>query len=147
MNECLECKSKTKNKKFCSSSCSATANNRKFPKRIKKNVKCRKCKIEPVLKPGRVCSSCNTYSKRLYVNKNWDELSTDWSRRKRLIELRGNKCEICFIEEWLGKPAPVEIDHIDGDHSNNDISNVRILCCMCHAQTITYCRPNKRKLL
>jgi len=39
------------------------------------------------------------------------------------------------LREWLGQPIPLELDHKDGNHSNNDLSNLRLLCCNCHAQT------------
>lgn len=48
------------------------------------------------------------------------------------------RCSICLITEWNEKPAPLELDHIDGDNTNNEIQNLRILCPNCHAQTETY---------
>lgn len=30
------------------------------------------------------------------------------------------------------------MDHIDGNTENNDKSNLRLLCCNCHALTPTY---------
>jgi 5-methylcytosine-specific restriction endonuclease McrA len=42
------------------------------------------------------------------------------------------------MTEWLGQPIPLEIDHIDGDSTNNSLDNFRILCPNCHAQTPTY---------
>ncbi|MEO5692127.1 MAG: HNH endonuclease signature motif containing protein [Usitatibacter sp.] len=32
----------------------------------------------------------------------------------------------------------LELDHIDGDHLNNALCNLRLLCANCHAQTPTY---------
>lgn len=46
----------------------------------------------------------------------------------------------CGISEWLGKPVPLHLDHIDGDNQNNCLANLRILCMNCHGQTDTYCR-------
>ena len=37
----------------------------------------------------------------------------------------------------------LEIDHIDGDNRNNEISNLRYLCPNCHALTETYRGKNK----
>jgi hypothetical protein len=48
------------------------------------------------------------------------------------------KCSRCNLAEWLGQPIPLELDHIDGDNSNNDLANIRLLCPNCHAFTQTY---------
>lgn len=67
--------------------------------------------------------------------------------KKRLIAegLKEHKCECCGITEWNEKPAPIELDHIDGDRYNNTLNNLRILCPNCHAQTDTYRGKNKYK--
>jgi 5-methylcytosine-specific restriction endonuclease McrA len=39
-------------------------------------------------------------------------------------------CEVCgFIPDWLGQ---LDVDHIDGDSSNNEKSNLKTLCANCH---------------
>ena len=48
------------------------------------------------------------------------------------------KCTMCQGTEWLGNPIPLELDHIDGNHENNNLSNLRLLCPNCHALTPTY---------
>jgi len=60
--------------------------------------------------------------------------------RKRLISegYKENKCELCGIDNWLGKKISLELDHIDGDKKNHSLSNLRIICPNCHSQTITY---------
>lgn len=59
--------------------------------------------------------------------------------------IKTHKCEICESVEWMGKPIPLELDHIDGNHFNNDFTNLRILCPNCHAQTDTNSGKNKGK--
>ena len=39
-------------------------------------------------------------------------------------------CEQCqFIPKWQGQ---LDVDHIDGDKTNNDLSNLMTLCANCH---------------
>jgi Zn finger protein HypA/HybF involved in hydrogenase expression len=66
--------------------------------------------------------------------------------KKRLITegLKQHKCECCGITEWMGKPTPIELDHINGNHHDNRLENLRILCPNCHAQTDTYRGKNKK---
>jgi hypothetical protein len=54
-------------------------------------------------------------------------------------------CECCGIKQWNNLPAPLEVDHIDGNNSNHLLENLRILCPNCHAQTHTFGRKNKSK--
>jgi len=68
--------------------------------------------------------------------------------RKRLIreEFFAAKCCICDNTTWNNKPIPLELDHINGNHQDNTLSNLRIICPNCHAQTDTYRGKNKKKL-
>jgi hypothetical protein len=45
----------------------------------------------------------------------------------------------------MGKPIPIELDHIDGNSDNNSAENLRLICPNCHAQTETYKVANKGK--
>ncbi len=49
------------------------------------------------------------------------------------------KCVMCGSDDtWNGLPLVLQLDHIDGDNSNNEITNLRILCPNCHSQTHNY---------
>ena len=68
--------------------------------------------------------------------------------KQRLIKegYKDHKCECCGITEWNGKPAPLELDHMDGNHHNNALDNLQILCPNCHSQTPNYRGKNKGKV-
>lgn len=55
-----------------------------------------------------------------------------------------HKCTSCNLEEWLNKPIPLEIHHIDGNSSNNNLKNLQLLCPNCHALTDNYRGKNKQ---
>ena len=61
--------------------------------------------------------------------------------KERLVQfgMLSNKCEICGIDSWNGSELVLHMDHVDGNPSNNSLSNLRILCSNCHSQTDTYC--------
>ena len=57
----------------------------------------------------------------------------------------------CLLHEaeemvWAGVPITLQVDHIDGDHYNNELANLRFLCPNCHSQTDTYARGNCRPM-
>ena len=82
-----------------------------------------------------------------FLGQGWNKNNFDYSRFQygknikpanaidALINLRGRKCEKCGLEKWNNQPIPLEIHHIDGDHLNNALDNLQILCCNCHALT------------
>lgn len=54
------------------------------------------------------------------------------------------KCNICGCDGyWQNGIISLELDHIDGDNTNNEIKNLRYLCPNCHALTNTYRGKNK----
>jgi hypothetical protein len=70
--------------------------------------------------------------------KKWSEYSKIQYLKKHLIKIRGWKCEHCELTHWLDLPIPLEIDHVDGDRTNNEYENLKVLCCNCHALTPTW---------
>lgn len=59
---------------------------------------------------------------------------------ERLIKAgyKEHKCEKCGLTEWLGKPIPLQLHHKNGDHCDNKLENVELLCPNCHVMTDTY---------
>ncbi|MFO1310473.1 MAG: hypothetical protein U1F41_00245 [Burkholderiales bacterium] len=68
------------------------------------------------------------------------QLRNTTNLRERLIAERvfEARCSACKQVEWMGHGIPLELDHIDGDRSNNLLANLRLLCPNCHALTPTY---------
>jgi hypothetical protein len=67
--------------------------------------------------------------------------------KKRLYEvgLKEPKCELCGWETVaLDGRIPVELDHINGNHSDNRLENLRVLCPNCHSLQPTHRGKNKR---
>ena len=62
--------------------------------------------------------------------------------RNRILDdnIKERKCEKCGLEQWLCEPIPLELHHIDGNHYNNDLNNLQILCPNCHSMTNTHSR-------
>lgn len=93
--------------------------------------------------------------KRIPSSKLKDEdifISNSTRARKVVREyiIRNNsinyECAFCGNKGiWLGKEIGLELDHIDGDSTNNEKSNLRFLCPNCHATTETYRGKNKQK--
>jgi hypothetical protein len=66
-----------------------------------------------------------------------------WLRDRLLQEgVLRPRCAMCGIERWEGQRAPLQLDHVDGDPTNNRLENLRLLCPNCHALTPTYCGRN-----
>jgi len=69
--------------------------------------------------------------------------------RLRLIRegIFEHRCSRCSLETWLSGPIPLELEHINGDHTDNSLSNLRLLCPNCHALTDTYRGKNRKSTI
>ena len=73
----------------------------------------------------------------------WEELCLI-HKRKRIEKEQDNKCLICGItDDWMEKKLKLQLDHIDGNSSNNSRENLRLLCPNCHSQTENFCGCKK----
>jgi predicted HNH restriction endonuclease len=142
MNKCLNCQKETNNPKFCSRSCAATYNNKKYPKRTP-NKKCARCN-NLITYNLKYCNDCKfkqgediTLSKAIYhCHHKSSAFALVRSRARKIArDLNLNICQNC------GYNKHVEICHrkpiADFDESTmlsviNHPDNLIALCPNCH---------------
>ena len=74
--------------------------------------------------------------------KSWEELGKD-GKRRRVIEEQNNCCNSCHLSHWMEQPIPLELEHKDGSHMNDERGNLEALCPNCHSLTSTWRGRNK----
>lgn len=80
----------------------------------------------------------------LVKNSTYQNIS---SLKKRLLNsnLLEYKCALCGnTGEWQGKPLILQLDHINGEHLDHRLENLRFLCPNCHSQTETFGSRQRR---
>lgn len=150
MKCCPNCGKEVKpQNKFCNSSCAASHNNKLYRKRVKQIKKCINC--EKVLEKAQVkycCRECqvSNYKNSVIIPKiQKGEYRDSTTLKKYLFDIRGEKCEECAqVPFWNGKKLCLQLDHIDGNSDNCNLSNLRILCPNCHTQTETFTSRNRK---
>lgn len=142
--------SSTSRKVYCSTSCS-NINRAKLAAKY-----CRNCKAELPNKNSTYCSnSCHNDFKYNQYIQNWldgvEPGGTSYGCsepvRRWIRERYGLFCWECGWNKHhplTGEP-PLQIDHIDGNASNNIPDNLRLLCGGCHSLTPTYGNRGSRK--
>lgn len=153
LTKCLNCGCdildlKCHNRKFCSKYCSGSFNNSNKEKghwRKKKDVECLNC--------GKMVrfKYCNPNCQRSYERRSIfsrienGEIFSSNICKTYLINKYGDKCMECGwceVNKKTGK-IPINLEHVDGDSSNNRLENLKLLCPNCHSLTETYGSLNK----
>lgn len=121
----------------------------------KQKKDCELCGKKLKKNTSRFCSSSCSAKKRVMElfekieNGTFKFNTTHTSKNKTLksylVSKYGHKCFVCGLSEWMGKEIPLQLDHINGDCANDELSNIRNICPNCHAQTDTYCGKNAGK--
>jgi hypothetical protein len=71
--------------------------------------------------------------------KNSSYMCTKTLKRRLLREgVLERKCSACLRTRWRGQPIPLELEHKNGNRSDNRLCNLTLLCPNCHALTPTY---------
>lgn len=73
-----------------------------------------------------------------------NSLASDTTMRNRYLTIRENsyKCDICGLTTWNNRFISLRVDHINGNHSDNKLENLRLVCPNCDSQLSTYCGKN-----
>ncbi len=77
--------------------------------------------------------------------KDWSEYTNVKTSKKHLLKLKGNKCEKCNLDKWLDSLIPLEVHHEDGNKTNNNLINLKLVCPNCHALTDFYRGAKNKK--
>lgn len=114
---------------------------------------CLFCKNEVKYNRSSLNKYCNNQCQQNYVFYNktilrfkQGKVSNRRTLKRLLEQTRGYCCAICKNNgNHNGKTLQLQIDHTDGNASNNNPDNVRLLCPNCHSQTDTFVGKNKGK--
>ena len=146
------CSTRRNKKKFCSSTCSLEYNNKKRVSKTYRTFVCLNCQKEHKTYAYRKNKFCGVqcageYKRKLIFKKieNGDTNLHETSYRNYLIYKHGCKCMKCGWSEMnpVTGLIPIQLEHIDGNSTNNSLSNLKLLCPNCHSLTPTFGALNK----
>ena len=86
-------------------------------------------------------------SKKKKKSENAQKRNADVVYAGFLMQHSDNTESECFVldKEWNGKEIRLQVHHKDGDHLNNELENLQLLCPNCHSQTDTYAGKKNKK--
>lgn len=137
--------------KFCSRSCSATYNNKLYPKRQVQGS-CMQCN-SPLTTSRSYCLKCSggstsrlrsTIRLNQWLSGEWDgsQKCGDLSPtiRKYILKQADYACSKCGFNTRHpdDNSCIIEINHIDGNGMNHSQENLEAICPNCHALTSSY---------
>ncbi len=142
--------------RFCSRSCAAKTCNEARGLKSRPIANCENCGGEFRKCRGQVCCTQRCHVEMTRRNKIQSWLSgaslgatPGWGIhsyvRDWVIARDGGRCTICGwadINPATGR-SPLNVDHTDGDSTNNRPENLRTLCPNCHSLTPTYGSLNR----
>ena len=68
-----------------------------------------------------------------YIQNNGEIKSSKLKDKLIRDGLKENKCELCGISSWMGVNLVLELHHKNGNHYDNNLNNLMILCPNCHS--------------
>ncbi len=69
-------------------------------------------------------------------------------RLKKLLfknGLKDKRCETCNLTKWLGQEPVFELDHLNNNHNDNRLENLKINCPNCHSLKTRQARMAKKQ--
>jgi len=125
MRKCFKCKNYKNEDSFY-----------KYPYRYD-NI-CKQCKINENTRRRREkspleileCPNCKRKFKQTRKDEKYCTLKCQENMNHKYRKYKEDKCKLCgFIPI---NPCQLDVDHIDGNHNNNDPDNLQTLCANCH---------------
>ncbi|MNS78724.1 hypothetical protein D3C72_1123500 [compost metagenome] len=145
---CSNCKSslsyEKRKAKYCSRSCAAQVNNQVSPKRVPTvTIVCIGCG-NTTTNPKYCSSQCGVdHRNRLSLQKILNGNGSHGQVKKYLIATNGNRCSSCDDTHKRGTRLVMELEHKNGNSSDNRLENCELLCPSCHSVTSTYKGKNR----
>ena len=79
---------------------------------------------------SRGCANTHRAGIQYKINRPRDKVKSQQALKVRLLEARGRKCERCNYDKF----EILQVHHMDKDRSNNDLSNLQLICPNCHCE-------------